>query len=119
MRGRYVNYGVREHGMVAAMNGMAVHGGVIPYGGTFLVFADYCRPALRLAALMRQRVIFVATHDFDRARRGRPDPPAGRAPGQPARDPEHAGVPARRRGRDRWSAGSWRCARPTARRRWR
>ena len=61
--GRYVNYGVREHAMVAAMNGMAVHGGVIPYGGTFLVFADYCRPALRLAALMRQRVIFVATHD--------------------------------------------------------
>ena len=61
--GRYVNYGVREHGMVAAMNGMAVHGGIIPYGGTFLVFADYCRPALRLAALMRQRVIFVATHD--------------------------------------------------------
>jgi transketolase len=61
--GRYVHYGVREHAMVAAMNGMAVHGGVIPYGGTFLVFADYCRPALRLAAIMRQRVIFVATHD--------------------------------------------------------
>ena len=61
--GRYVNFGVREHAMVAAMNGMAVHGGIIPYGGTFLVFADYCRPALRLAALMRQRVIFVATHD--------------------------------------------------------
>ena len=49
--------------MVAAMNGMAVHGGIIPYGGTFLVFADYCRPSLRLAALMRQRVVFVATHD--------------------------------------------------------
>ena len=63
MRGRYVNYGVREHAMVAAMNGMAVHGGIIPYGGTFLVFADYCRPSLRLAALMQQRVIFVATHD--------------------------------------------------------
>jgi transketolase len=61
--GRYVHYGVREHAMVAAMNGMALHGGVIPYGGTFLVFADYCRPAIRLAALMRQRVIFVATHD--------------------------------------------------------
>jgi transketolase len=61
--GRYVSYGVREHAMVSAMNGMAVHGGVIPYGGTFLVFADYCRPGLRLAALMRQRVIFVATHD--------------------------------------------------------
>ncbi|MGE3742742.1 MAG: transketolase [Geminicoccaceae bacterium] len=61
--GRYVSWGVREHAMVAGMNGMAVHGGVIPYGGTFLVFADYCRPALRLAALMQQRVIFVATHD--------------------------------------------------------
>ncbi|MFZ1427722.1 MAG: transketolase C-terminal domain-containing protein, partial [Geminicoccaceae bacterium] len=61
--GRYVSYGVREHGMMAAMNGMAVHGGIIPYGGTFLVFADYCRPSLRLAALMQQRVIFVATHD--------------------------------------------------------
>jgi len=61
--GRYVNFGVREHGMIAAMNGMAVHGGIIPYGGTFLVFADYCRPSLRLAALMQQRVIFVATHD--------------------------------------------------------
>lgn len=61
--GRYVHYGVREHAMVAAMNGLALHGGIIPYGGTFLVFADYCRPALRLAALMRQRVVFVATHD--------------------------------------------------------
>jgi transketolase len=61
--GRYVYYGVREHGMIAAMNGLALHGGVIPYGGTFLVFADYCRPSIRLAALMRQRVIFVATHD--------------------------------------------------------
>jgi len=61
--GRYVSWGVREHGMIAGMNGMALHGGVIPYGGTFLVFADYCRPALRLAALMQQRVVFVATHD--------------------------------------------------------
>ncbi len=61
--GRYVHYGVREHGMAAAMNGMALHGGVIPYSGTFLVFADYMRPAIRLAALMRQRVIHVLTHD--------------------------------------------------------
>lgn len=61
--GRYVYYGVREHAMMAAMNGMALHGGIIPYGGTFLIFADYCRPAIRLAALMRQRVILVATHD--------------------------------------------------------
>ena len=50
--GRYIHYGVREHGMVAAMNGMALHGGIIPYSGTFLVFSDYCRPAIRLAALM-------------------------------------------------------------------
>ena len=61
--GRYIHYGIREHGMAAAMNGMAQHGGVIPYAGTFLVFADYMRAALRLSALMGQRVIQVLTHD--------------------------------------------------------
>ena len=61
--GRYVYYGVREHGMAAAMNGLALHGGIIPYGGTFLVFTDYCRPSIRLSALMQQRVIYVMTHD--------------------------------------------------------
>ncbi|HYH17348.1 MAG TPA: transketolase [Azospirillum sp.] len=61
--GRYVRYGVREHGMATVMNGMALHGGVIPYGGTFMQFADYCRPAIRLAALMKTRSIFVMTHD--------------------------------------------------------
>ncbi len=61
--GSFIHYGVREHGMAAAMNGMALHGGVIPYSGTFLVFSDYCRPAIRLAALMGQRVIHVMTHD--------------------------------------------------------
>ncbi len=61
--GRFIHYGVREHGMAAAMNGMALHGGIIPYSGTFLVFSDYCRPAIRLAALMGQRVIQVMTHD--------------------------------------------------------
>jgi transketolase len=61
--GRYVYYGIREHAMAAAMNGMALHGGVIPYGGTFLVFTDYCRPSIRLAALMGLRVIYVMTHD--------------------------------------------------------
>jgi len=61
--GRYVYYGVREHGMAAAMNGMALHGGIIPYGGTFLIFTDYCRPAIRLSAVMGQRVIYVMTHD--------------------------------------------------------
>jgi transketolase len=61
--GRFIHYGVREHGMAAAMNGMALHGGIIPYSGTFLVFSDYCRPAIRLAALAGQRVILVLTHD--------------------------------------------------------
>jgi transketolase len=61
--GRYIHYGIREHAMAAAMNGMAVHRGVIPYGGTFLTFSDYCRPSIRLAALMGLRVIFVMTHD--------------------------------------------------------
>lgn len=62
-KGKYIRYGVREHGMAAAMNGLALHGGFIPYGGTFLTFTDYCRPAIRLAALMRIRVIYVMTHD--------------------------------------------------------
>ena len=61
--GRYVNWGIREHGMASAMNGMALHGGVIPYGGTFMVFSDYSRPAIRLAALMGIRVVHVLTHD--------------------------------------------------------
>ncbi len=61
--GRYMYYGVREHGMAAAMNGIALHGGVIPYSGAFLVFADYCRPSIRLSALMGQRVVYVMTHD--------------------------------------------------------
>jgi transketolase len=61
--GGYIHYGVREHAMAAAMNGMALHRGVIPYGGTFLVFTDYCRPAIRLAALMGVRVVYVMTHD--------------------------------------------------------
>ncbi len=61
--GSYIHYGVREHGMAAAMNGIALHGGFVPYGGTFLIFTDYCRPAIRLSALMQQRVIYVMTHD--------------------------------------------------------
>jgi transketolase len=61
--GRFIHFGIREHGMAAAMNGMALHGGIIPYSGTFLVFSDYCRPAIRLAALMGERVIHVMTHD--------------------------------------------------------
>ncbi len=61
--GRYMYYGVREHAMGAIMNGMTLHGGIIPFGGTFLVFSDYCRPAIRLSALMKQRVVYVMTHD--------------------------------------------------------
>jgi transketolase len=61
--GNYIHYGVREHGMAASMNGLALHGGIVPYGGTFLVFSDYCRPSIRLSALMGRRVIYVMTHD--------------------------------------------------------
>ena len=61
--GRYIYYGIREFGMAAAMNGMALHGGVIPYGGTFLIFSDYCRPAIRLSALQQVRAVYVMTHD--------------------------------------------------------
>jgi transketolase len=61
--GRYIHYGIREHGMAAAMNGMALHGGIVPYGGTFLVFSDYCRHSIRLSALMGIRVVYVMTHD--------------------------------------------------------
>ncbi|MEQ8401870.1 MAG: transketolase [Roseitalea porphyridii] len=61
--GRYIHYGIREHAMAAAMNGIALHGGLIPYGGTFLVFSDYARPAMRLSSLMGLRVVYVMTHD--------------------------------------------------------
>ncbi|SCX25443.1 transketolase [Agrobacterium rosae] len=61
--GRYLHYGIREHGMAAAMNGIALHGGLIPYAGGFLIFSDYCRPSIRLAALMGIRVVHVLTHD--------------------------------------------------------
>ncbi|TYB90261.1 transketolase [Oceaniovalibus sp. ACAM 378] len=62
-RGRYLHYGIREHGMASAMNGMALHGGVRPYGGTFMCFTDYARPAMRLSALMKAPVVYVMTHD--------------------------------------------------------
>src|SRR5690606_38992136 len=61
--GRYLYYGIREFGMAAAMNGMALHGGVVPYGGTFLIFSDYARNAIRLSALQKARVVYVMTHD--------------------------------------------------------
>ena len=68
--GNYLHYGVREFGMAAMMNGIALHGGFIPYGGTFLVFSDYARNAMRMSALMKQRVIYVHDARFDRPRRG-------------------------------------------------
>ena len=61
--GSYIHYGVREHAMAAIMNGIALHDNLIPYGGTFLIFSDYCKPAIRLSALMKQRVVYVMTHD--------------------------------------------------------
>ena len=61
--GNYIHYGVREHGMAGIMNGMALHGGIIPYGGTFLIFLDYCKPSLRLSAFMGQKVIYIFSHD--------------------------------------------------------
>ncbi len=99
--GNYIHYGVREHAMAAAMNGMALHGGIVPYGGTFLVFTDYCRPSIRLSALMQQRVIYVMTHEFDRPRRGRPDPSADRASCRAARHPQSQRHAAGRFGRMR------------------
>ena len=63
MNGRYIHYGVREHGMASIMNGLSLHSGLIPYGGTFLVFSDYCRPSIRLSAMMNTKVIYVMTHD--------------------------------------------------------
>ena len=61
--GNYIHYGVREHAMCGIMNGMALHSDIIPYGGTFLIFSDYCKPSIRLAAMMKQRVIYIFTHD--------------------------------------------------------
>jgi transketolase len=61
--GNYIHYGVREHGMAAVMNGLALYGGIIPYGGTFLIFSDYCKPSIRLSALMGLKVIYIFSHD--------------------------------------------------------
>ena len=80
--GRHINYGVREFGMAAIMNGVALHGGFIPYGGTFLTFSDYSRNAIRMAALMKQRVVHVFTHDSIGLGEDGPYPSIGRACGQ-------------------------------------
>ena len=104
--------------MAAAMNGMAVHGGIIPYGGTFLVFTDYCRPAIRLSALMRPARHLCDDARFDRPRRGRADPSADRASGQPARHARPPGVPPGRRGRDGGMLGTGAVARARSLRSW-
>ena len=104
--GRFIHYGIREHGMAAAMNGMALHGGIIPYRGTFLVFSDYCRPAIRLAALMGERVIHVMTHDsIGLGEDGPTHQPVEHLAALRAIPNLHVFRPVRR-GRDRWSAGS-------------
>ena len=112
---RFIHYGIREHGMAAAMNGMTLHGGIIPYSGTFLVFSDYCRPAIRLAALMGERVIHVMTHDFDRPRRRRPDASAGRASRGACARFRICSCSVRATRSRRWNAGNWPCNRKTAR----
>ena len=86
--------------MAAIMNGMALHGGFIPYGGTFLVFADYMRGGMRMSALMRQRVIYVLTHDSIGVGEDGPTHHPVETLASPPGDAEHAGVPAGRRGRD-------------------
>jgi len=103
--GRHINYGVREFGMAAIMNGIALHGGYIPYGGTFLTFSDYSRNAIRMAALMKRRVIHGVHQGFHGPRRGRADPPGDRARGQPAPDPQPRCLAALRHGRDHRGLG--------------
>ena len=98
--GRYVYYGIREHAMAAAMNGMALHGGIIPYGGTFLVFTDYCRPVDPSGGADGPARDLRHDPRFDRSRRGRPDPSAGRASGRAARHSRPAGDAAGRHDRD-------------------
>ena len=103
--GNYVNFGVREFAMSAIANGLALHGGFIPYVGTFLTFSDYARNALRMAALMKLRSIFVYTHDSIGLGEDGPDAPVGRACVEPAPHPRHGRVASVRHGRDRRSPG--------------
>ncbi len=117
--GRFINYGIREHGMAAAMNGMTLHGGIIPYSGTFLVFSDYCRPAIRLAALMGERVIHVMTHDSIGLGEDGPTHQPVEHLAALARDPEPQRVPALRRGRSDRVLGTGACAPRTPRACWR
>ena len=99
--GRYIHWGIREHGMIAACNGIAIHGGFIPSGASFFCFTDYCRPSLRLSALMGIRVVNVFTHDSIGLGRGWPDPSTGRASGGDAGDAELLYLAPGRQRRDR------------------
>ena len=116
--GRNLHFGVREHGMGAIMNGLAAHGGTVPFGATFLIFSDYMRPPIRLAALMGLHVIYVFTHDSIALGEDGSDASAGRATRRPARDPEpHRDPP----GDANETAVAWRVAmetRGSARSRW-
>jgi hypothetical protein len=94
--GRNIHFGLREHAMAAAMTGMALHGGLLPFGATFFSFSDYMRPSIRLAALSKAHVIYVWTHDSIALGEGWPDASARRAVGGSARDAEHAGPAAER-----------------------
>ena len=110
--GRYIYYGIREFGMAAAMNGMALHGGVIPYGGTFLVFTDYARPGDPPSRAAEGPGHLRDDPRFDRAWRGRADAPADRASAEPAGDAAARRLSPRRRGRDRRMLGAG-AGRPT------
>ena len=116
LEGSYIHYGVREHAMAAAMNGIALHGGFIPYGGTFLSFADYSRPAIRLAALMRHTRHPCDDARFHRIGRGWSHPSAGRASGIVAGDPQSAGVSGRAMPSRPPRPGTARCGRKITRR---
>ena len=104
--GDYIHYGIREHGMVAAMNGIALHGGFFTYGGTFLAFADYCRPAIRLSALMGLPVTYVMTHDSIGLGEDGPTHQPVEHSGQPPRHSQPDRHPPLRRGRDGRGVGN-------------
>jgi hypothetical protein len=105
--GRNIWFGVREFAMCAAVNGMAVHGGIIPYGSTFFTFSDYCKPALRLAAIMKVAFDLRLHARLDRAGRGRPDPSTDRAPDGAAGTAQDDRLPSGGRQRDRGRRGGW------------
>ncbi len=113
--GRTLHFGIREHAMGSILNGIALHGGTRPYGGTFLVFSDYMRPAGPARRADEAAGHLRLDPRLDRPRRGRPDPPAGRAPRRAARDPRPGRRPAGRRQRDRRGLADRSWSTPTGR----